>query len=122
MLKKCLKTVLYICILLSFCVFAVNAAACCDEQNLPVVLNGLSEQNDESARNIFEHDDLTASIPCFHEAPKISPEHSSLSRKITIRNLYSVELLPEFRCELIFNRLCAKLNDIGFQRILKQNE
>ena len=122
MLKKCLKAVLCICILLAFGLLAVNAATCFDEQNLPVVLNGLSEQNDYSAQINFELDDLTASIPCFHAAHKTSTERSSLSRKNPIYDLYSVEPQSDVRCERIFNRICEKLNEIEFQRILKKNE
>lgn len=122
MLKKCLKTALCICILLAFGLFAVNAAACFDEQNALVAYNGLSAQNDDSAQSIFEADDLTATVPSFHAAHKTSTEHSSLSRKITICDLYSVESQPDVRCERIFNRICAKLNEIEFQRILKKNE
>ncbi|MGN0114147.1 MAG: hypothetical protein ACI396_02355 [Acutalibacteraceae bacterium] len=122
MLKKCLKAVLCICILLSFCLCAVNAAACCEEQNALVLHENSAAQNDDSAEYIFELNDLTATVPCFHAAQKISPEHSSLSRKNPICDLCSVESQPDGRCELIFNRLCAKLNEIEFQRILKQNE
>ncbi|MEE1017883.1 MAG: hypothetical protein UH824_00180 [Acutalibacteraceae bacterium] len=122
MLKKCLKSVLCICILLAFGLLAVNAAACFDEQNALVAYDGLSEQKDESTQSNFELDDLTASIPCFHAAHKTSTERSSLSRKNPIYDLYSVEPQSDVRCERIFNRICEKLNEIEFQRILKKNE
>lgn len=122
MLKKCLKAALCICILLAFGLFAVNAAACFDEQNALVAYDGLSAQNDDSTQSIFVADDLTATVPSFHAAQKISSERSSLSRKNPICDLYSVEQQPDVRCERIFNRICAKLNEIEFQRILKKNE
>lgn len=122
MLKKCLKAALCICILLAFGLLAVNAAACFDEQNALVAYDGLSAQNDDSTQSIFVADDLTATVPSFHAAQKISSERSSLSRKNPICDLYSVEQQPDVRCERIFNRICAKLNEIEFQRILKKNE
>lgn len=122
MLKKCLKTVLCIGILLSLCLIAINAVAFCEEQTEVCVCDAVASQNDEAMEGVFEPNRPVSAVASFHGIQRISAERLSLSRKNLLWLPCCIVPQPDVRCEHIFNRICAKLNEIEFQRILKQNE